>query len=178
MAFFGLVAFTTNAQNCSAKKAKSASIEKTSCSSSAAAKLAAMDDSIEEKVCSTSGKVSYVKKSVCQSSGKVSLTDVEYCSKSAKFINVSPSKGKSDCAKSCAKAAKAKGAKATKASYNAKATSAKKDCSKSCAKACTAAEKAACATKKNCDPAACAGKKAKSASVESPAKVKLVKNEK
>ena len=58
MAFFGLVAFTSNAQNCSSKKAaKSASVEKATCSSSkAAAKLAAIDNNIEERVCSKSGK--------------------------------------------------------------------------------------------------------------------------
>lgn len=150
--FLGL---NLQAQECPYSKKSHAKVERSQSTSTAAAKAASLDDSIEKRTCPQSGKVSYLRKSVCEKSGKVSLTEVEYCSKSEKFINVSPRKA--GCTKS--KAAGACGAKATKVSGKAS----------SC---CSSAQKAACAKK-------CKANKAKTKTVPSSgAKVKLVKSEK
>jgi len=100
------------------------------CSVAAAAKLASLDENIEAKTCSASGKVSYYKKSVCSTSGKVSMKPVQFCSSSKAFVNVAPPSkantlqvsektAKKSCAKSCAKSgktcSKAKASTATKA---------------------------------------------------------------
>ncbi len=63
---------------------------KKTCSASAAAKAASMDDSIVKRVCEKSGSVSYAKKATCAKSGKVSYTDVKYCSNAQAFVNASP----------------------------------------------------------------------------------------
>ena len=83
LSFVGLS--TVNAQTCT----KSASASK-SCCAATVAKAASMDDSIEKRVCETSGKVSYVRKEVCSTSGKTSYTNVEYNADTKKFVNVSP----------------------------------------------------------------------------------------
>ena len=105
-ALVGFFAFGANAQtctkskaSCSKSKAKTTAVQSTN---AAADKAAMLDDSIEKKVCSKSGTVSYVKNSTCATSGKTTATAVEYCSKSGKFVNVSPS-AKKDCSKSCTK---------------------------------------------------------------------------
>ena len=78
--FMSFVSFAVNAQNCShAKKSTStATAETTSEYGKMVANAAAMDETIEQRVCEKSGKVSYARKSVCEVSGKVSYTDVEY----------------------------------------------------------------------------------------------------
>ena len=94
-AVLGLFTFSANAQKKACSMANKASCTKSKTASVAAnnpaAILAAQDDSIEERVCSKSGAVSYVKKNVCAHSGNVSFTDVEYSAETKKFINVSPS---------------------------------------------------------------------------------------
>ena len=97
LAFFGAVAFTSNAQSCtksaSASKKSSCCASKTAATNSAAAaKLASADASIEAKTCSKTGKVTYYKSSTCSVSGKTSMAEVEYDAATAKFVNVSPSK--------------------------------------------------------------------------------------
>jgi len=153
VAFFGLVAFNVNAQSCnkSAKAAKTVSTDALpSCCVAAAAKLASMDDSIESKTCSKSGKVTYYKNSTCSTSGKVTSKEVTYDKNSKKFVNVSPSK----------KAAAVGGKNVKKAAVAKKvsATSAKKSCAAKCSKS----AKASCSksakmvsAKKSCDPAQC-----------------------
>lgn len=90
VAFLGLV---NMAQAQCTKSAKTAGTKSACCAktTAAAAKAASLDESIEQRVCEKSGKVSFVKKSVCETSGNVSFADVEYCTKSEKFVNVSPS---------------------------------------------------------------------------------------
>ena len=145
----GLFNFSADAQTCTG--AKKASAEKSGCCV-AAAKAASLDPTIEKKVCSKSGKVSFVKNTTCATTGKVTAHEVEYCSKSGKFVNVSPS-GKAACTKGKkAACSKTTGAKATKVS------TAKK---KSCSKTCTKGKKAAC--------------NKKATKTASAAKVKLVK---
>ena len=95
------------------------------CSVAAAAKLASLDENIEAKTCSQSGKVAYYKKSVCSNSGKVSMKPVQYCSSSKAFVNVAPP---------------TKSANALQVSEKAPA---KKACAKSCKKTCTKSKTAA-----------------------------------
>ena len=153
------VGISSNAQNCPYSKSTNAKVDKSHCTASAAAKMAALDENIESRTCSQTGKVSYVRKSVCPQSGKQTFTDVEYCSKTAKFINVSPRQ------KSCTKSNEAAGSKvkATKASNKAiNCTPAQKAaCAKTCVKTCTDGQKAG----------------AKASASEAPAKPKFVKNE-
>ena len=151
-AFCGLVSLTAQAQDChGADKSATTSVEKASCSSTAAAKAASLDESIESRTDAESGKVTYVRKDVCAASGKVSYTEVEYCTKSAKFVNVSPEE-KAGCCSS-------KGAKASSASSK--------------TPACCAGKAKASKT----STSSCTGKDAKSTESSDAAKVKLVKNE-
>ncbi|HSF89204.1 MAG TPA: hypothetical protein VLA46_07285 [Saprospiraceae bacterium] len=93
-------------KSCTAKPAagvsscegKSASVATTG-GSDAAAKLAAMDASIETKTCPVTGTVSYVRKETCAGSGTVSYVDVNYDAATNTFVNVSPMKmeGNKDC---------------------------------------------------------------------------------
>ena len=173
VAFFGLVAFNTNAQSCnkSAKTAKTVSADELpTCCVAAAAKLASMDDSIEAKKCEKSGKLTYYQKSTCPASGKVTSAEVKYCTKDKKFVNVSPSK----------KAAAAGGKNVKKAAVAKKVSAtAKKSCDPAaCAKAgktCSKTAKTVSAKKscdpKNCDPAQCK----KGAKVSKTTNAKLVK---
>ena len=101
LAFFMLVGFGLQAQssNC-AKKSKAACASKTeaakatsaddNASMEAAAKLASLDENIEQRVCEKSGAVSYVRKETCSHSGKVSYVNVSYDAETAQFVNVSP----------------------------------------------------------------------------------------
>ncbi|MEL6866568.1 MAG: hypothetical protein AAFP19_19235, partial [Bacteroidota bacterium] len=54
VAFFGVFTLAANAQTCTKSKSMSG---KATCSKTAAAKVAAMDDSIEARTCAKSGKV-------------------------------------------------------------------------------------------------------------------------
>jgi len=61
-------------------------------SAMAEAELAAQnDETIEKKVCSKSGTVSFFKSSTCPKSGTVSKEEVLYDVKNASFVNVAPS---------------------------------------------------------------------------------------
>jgi hypothetical protein len=102
-AFMSLVSFAVNAQTCphAKKSSSSASVEATSDYAKTVAAAAAMDESIEQKVCAKSGNVSYEKKNVCEVSGKVSYTAVEYDAATAKFVNVSPSDAAASGKKAC-----------------------------------------------------------------------------
>ncbi len=62
----------------------------------AASKLASLDESIDEKVCPVSGKVSYVR-TVKNDEGAVSYVDVEYDAAKAQFVNVSPKDMEKNC---------------------------------------------------------------------------------
>ena len=92
LAFFGCIAFSANAQKscCASKTAAKSCSKTTAADSEAAAKFASLDKSIETKVCSTSGKVSYVKNYVCSESGKMTSTPVEFDAATQKFVTVSP----------------------------------------------------------------------------------------
>lgn len=63
-----------------------------------AAKKAAAETGIIQKISPVTGQVSYYRENVCLKSGKVSLTEVQYCSKSGRFINTA-SYGKTNCLK-------------------------------------------------------------------------------
>ena len=122
------------AQACSKSKAacaKSTTASAKSChgTNAAAAKLASMDDSIEERVCPNSGNVSYVRKEVSEQSGEVSFASVNYDTELGKFVNQAPSDKKACCDKDKATGCCSKGVTATEAS-----------------------------SKKACDPAACTKK--------------------
>jgi hypothetical protein len=98
-ALISFAAFTAEAQTC-CSKGKSASADKTeaSCTSSAAAKAAAIDENIEERVDAQTGKATYVRRTVDAATGEAAYTPVEYCSDSKRFINQSPQKeGKASC---------------------------------------------------------------------------------
>ncbi|MFN7119582.1 MAG: hypothetical protein ACK4TA_22490 [Saprospiraceae bacterium] len=101
-----------------------------SCTKSAAAKAAALDQNIVKKV-STSGDVTYVRKKVCPATGEVTYTNVEYCSRSGQFIPVSASYTKPSCSKSMASCSKYYSKNAMAATYDTPSN-------------CTAAMKAAC----------------------------------
>ncbi len=106
--FMSVVSFAVNAQNCShAKTGVTAVTQEQENYAKTVAAAAAIDESIEKKVCSKSGNVSYERKNVCSTSGKVSFTSVEYDAASKKFVNVSPSGAstgkKANCAAKCAK---------------------------------------------------------------------------
>ncbi len=178
-AVLGLFTFSANAQKKACSMANKASCAKTCTKSKTAsvaantpaAILAAQDDSIEKRVCSKSGAVSYVKKNVCSHSGNVSFTDVEYSTETKKFINVSPSdmevkaapnavktsaapscskskkascSSKASCTKGKTTAVKTSAVKATKVS---KVTTAKKACSKKSAACCAKGGKKAVSAK-------------------------------
>ncbi|MFT4761592.1 MAG: hypothetical protein ACI9XO_000412 [Paraglaciecola sp.] len=147
-ALVGFFAFNGNAQTCNKSKASSSKAKTTAVQSMTAAadKAAMLDASVEKKVCSTSGTVSYMKNSTCAVSGKMTSAAVEYCSKSGKFVNVSPS-AKKDCSKSCTKGK----AKATKTSVKVTKTSAKgaSCCASKKAASCSSAAKATMVSNKS-----------------------------
>jgi hypothetical protein len=134
------ISINSNAQECSYAKSAKAKVDKTHCTASAAAKMAALDEHIESRTCPQTGKVSYVRKSVCPQSGKTTLTDVEYCSKTSKFINVSP-RQKSCTKQNGAAGSKAKATKAANKSINCSPAQ-KAACAKTCAKSCAGGQKA------------------------------------
>jgi len=77
----------------SAKSAKQADTG----SAEAAAKLASMDESIEQKTCEYSGNVSYSRKEVGDD-GEVKLTALSYNASTNSFVNLSDTDKKSCCA--------------------------------------------------------------------------------
>ena len=96
-ALVGFASFAVQAQTCCSKSAKGATSE-ASCSSSAAAKAASLDDSIEKRVDNNTGKVTYVRRSVDASTGQATYIPVEYSAETKQFVNESPVK-KADCSK-------------------------------------------------------------------------------
>lgn len=182
-AVLGLFTFSANAQKKACSMATKASCTKSKTASVAAtdnpaAILASQDDSIEERVCSKSGAVSYVKKNVCAHSGNVSFTDVEYSAETKKFINVSPSDMEAKAAPNAVKTSAAPSCSKSKAKCSSKASCTKakttsvKVSAPNAVKATkvskvTTAKKAAC-TKKS---AACCAKDKKAVNA------KLVSNE-
>ena len=130
LAFFGCVAFSANAQKaCCASKSGAKVCSKTAAANAeTAAKFASMDNMIETKVCSTSGKVSYVKNYVCSESGKMTSTPVEFDASTQKFVNVSPQNAEQGVGGQNAEAVKTvKAVKAVKTAKTVK-TTAKKAC--------------------------------------------------
>lgn len=107
-AFTGVVALANaQAQQCQASMANSGN--HACCAKTAAAKAAALDNTIEQRVNAETGEVSYVRKVSYAGTDKVTYTDVEYCTKAGKFINVSP--GKKSC---CNKGAEGAGCEKSK----------------------------------------------------------------
>ncbi len=133
LAFFGCIAFSANAQKaCCASKTGAKVCSKTAAANAeTAAKFASLDESIESKVCSTSGSVSYVKNYVCSESGKMTSTPVEFDASTQKFVNVSPQNAEQGVGGQNAEEVKTvKAVKAVKAVKTAKTvkTTAKKAC--------------------------------------------------
>lgn len=93
-ALIGFASFAVQGQSCCDKGAKKTSSVKSeaSCSQSAAAKAASLDDAIEQRVDENSGKVSFVRRSVDASTGEASFIPVEYCSESKAFKTVEAEK--------------------------------------------------------------------------------------
>ncbi len=152
-----LVAASLTTVNAQCSKSKTAGAKSACCAKTKAATATAVsaDASIEKRVCSDSGKVSYFKNETCAVSGTVKSTEVSFDATTGTFVNVSPSRAAmpaADAKKSCTAAQKA-----------------------SCAKSCSKAEKAACA--KKCSK----GKSTKQANVqmqsEAPARATLTKGE-
>ena len=118
-AFLGCISITSNAQTCphAAAAAKTASTQKADANALAAAKLADSDSSIQAKVCSHSGTVSYTKIYKLES-GETLSTPVKYDATSNSFVRIEKENAeggknaKKSCsekeAKSCSKGAKGK----------------------------------------------------------------------
>lgn len=117
---------------CASKKASSST---TAIADDAAAQAAALDATIDRRVCDNSGKVSYYKKNVCEKSGKVAFEQVHYDASTSQFVNVGPSQVAGE-KEACA--SKKDGASATATSGNEKACS---GASKTSGKACCASKK-------------------------------------
>lgn len=109
MAFFmvaGLAGIQAQAakKDCAKACAKTCSKSKegtASTTADAAALLASQDESIEQKVCETSGKVSYIK-TVENSEGVASTVNVKYDASIKQFVNMAPTeKGCCSGASSC-----------------------------------------------------------------------------
>lgn len=87
----------TCAKTCGSKSA-SASVEtdtKVASAEKAAEIAAASDESIEKKVCSESGTVSYYKKTTCAHSGATKMTEVKFDAMSNSFVSVEDTSVKS-----------------------------------------------------------------------------------
>lgn len=97
--------------------------------------LAASDETVERRECSTSGKVSYFQKSVCSTSGKVSTSEVKYCETSKKFVNVAPSTMEADASAKVIQVSD----KPAKGVAKPACSASKKECSKKCTKGAKAA---------------------------------------
>ncbi len=84
-------------------KGKTASLKTMQFNDATAAKIANMDESIERRECSTSGKVSYFKSYTCSTSGKMVSKEVTFDEKNSAFVDViSPSNEKTTPAKNTA----------------------------------------------------------------------------
>lgn len=82
---------SVQAQSCADRHAEAKSASVKSCHGSAtaaAAKFAAQDENIIEKVCPVTGKVAYMEKITCTHSGKVTYADVEFDAEQAKFVRL------------------------------------------------------------------------------------------
>lgn len=178
--FFVLLAsaaWTVQAQTAKHNCTGAASSASAEVSDEAIAQAASLDETIERRVCETSGKVSYYRKDVCQKSGKVSYEPVSYDATTSQFVNASPSEvnaGKKSC---CA----SKGAKATAASETSKSCAGSK-ADKSCCASKGAKATAASETSKSCagskaGKSCCAGKSAKGASASVAPTATKVKND-
>lgn len=112
---------------CCKKSASVATADKSHCdgSADAAAKLASLDESIETRTCEKSGSVSYVRKEINPETGAAVFTSVEYNSELGKFVNVSPTEGKSCCKGSQAASCCTGKSKATSAEASTKTEMAK-----------------------------------------------------
>lgn len=129
------------AKTCEAKKTASATTEATMTQVASAYmeadEAAAADDSIEKRVCATSGKTSYFQKSVCEKSGSVSWNEVEY-NNEAKAFTVSMSDGSAlgdvDTKVGSASKEKACCSKTTKVASASKEKACCKGAAKSCSK--------------------------------------------
>ncbi len=116
------------AQCCKSKSTAGTSCSKDKASSTASvakseAMLVAMkDQNVVEKVCATSGTVSYQISKVDLASGEASISEVAFDENLAKFVNVSPTK--SCMAKDAAEAKSCAGKSEGKACCKAKASSA------------------------------------------------------
>lgn len=86
IALFIMTAAVLSARHCPSRPC-CADPEK--CTKYTAAKAAALDDQILERIHSESGKISYARRTSCPVTGKTSFTNVEYCLRSQKFINAS-----------------------------------------------------------------------------------------
>lgn len=154
--------------------ASSASVE---VSDEAIAQAASLDESIERRVCETSGKVSYYRKDVCQKSGKVSYEPVNFDAATNQFVNASPSEVGSAKKSCCA----SKGAAATAASTSEKACAGSKSdkscCASKGAKATTASNDSKGCAGSKAGKSCCAGKSAKGASASVAPTAKNVKND-
>ncbi len=137
--------------NCASHSAAATSVS-AEVSDEAIAQAASLDESIERRVCETSGKVSYYRKDVCQKSGKVSYEAVSYDAANGQFVNASPSDMNAKDAKSCC------------ASKGASATATSGQDGKSCAGS-------------NKGKSCCAGKAAKGTSASIAPTAKKVKND-
>lgn len=104
VAILALGAWTVQAQSAKHSCAGHSTSASADISDDVIAKAASLDETIERRVCETSGKVSYYRKDVCQKSGKVSYEPVNYDPETSQFVNASPSEmsgnasGKSCCA--------------------------------------------------------------------------------
>lgn len=102
-ALLGFVSFAAQGQSCCAKAGKTAGVKSDiSCSSSSsnseAFKAASLDDSIEQRVDNTTGKVSFVRREVDASTGQATYVPVEFSSETKRFVNQAPEM-KADCHK-------------------------------------------------------------------------------
>jgi len=88
--FLGLLSFTSSAQKCDGHVKVGDKEVETCTTSKVAAKVAIIDDNIEERTCEHTGNKYYVKKSVCETSGKVSFSPVKFDEANKVFVNVSP----------------------------------------------------------------------------------------
>lgn len=139
MAFFmvaGLV--SVNAQCHGAKKAATTEVKSTTCTKTAAAKAAALDENIIERADVNTGEVKYVRKQVCPTSGKISYKDVHYSADAGTFVNVAPSQ-KASCA--------------GKADAGKKGCCSKKAAAAKASTSCAGKAKAGCCSKKKADGA-------------------------
>lgn len=141
LAFMAVGTLTVQAQTETASSA-------TSISDDAAAKAASLDQSIDRRVCETSGKVSYYKKEVCEKSGKVSFEQVQYDATAGQFVNVAPSQVAEKAACGSKSSASGKSCCSSKGASAAAASTTEGSEKAACGSAAGASGKACCSSKK------------------------------